>query len=253
LTGSFLSNGVPSIYNDYLLDGIDNNNNQVDFLNGAAYVVRPPVDAIQEFKVQTNNFSAEFGRSAGAVLNAVTKSGANNFYGNIWEFARNQVLDATDYFVNAAGEPKGKYVRNQFGFALGGPVTIPHLYNGADKTFFFIDYEATRIHQAVPYTSSVPTALERSSSYTNFQDLISFQSGKQTDLLNRTTSLGTIFDPATTRAVTKGVPDPSTGLTATATGFARDPFPNNLVPATRIDPVAVGLLNLFPAQPNPES
>src|SRR6202453_3919350 len=95
-TGSFLSNGVPSIYNDYLLDGIDNNNNQVDFLNGAAYVVRPPVDAIQEFKVQTNNFSAEFGRSAGAVLNAVTKSGANNFYGNIWEFARNQVLDATD-------------------------------------------------------------------------------------------------------------------------------------------------------------
>lgn len=246
LTGSFVSNGVPSIYNNYLLDGIDNNNSEVDFLNGAAYVVRPPVDAIQEFKVQTSNFSAEFGRSAGAVLNAVTKSGGNQFYGNIWEFARDQSLDATDYFVKAAGEPNGEYTRNQFGFTLGGPVKIPRVYNGVDKTFFFIDYEATRIHQAVPYTTSVPTALERSSGFTNYQDLISYQSGTQTDLLGRTSPLGTIFDPATTRAVTKGVVDPSTHLTATGTGFARDPFPNNIVPATRVDPVAVGLLNLYP-------
>jgi Carboxypeptidase regulatory-like domain/TonB dependent receptor len=247
LTGTFVSNGVHTIYNDYLLDGIDNNNSEIDFLNGTAYVVRPPVDAIEEFKVQTSNFSAEFGRSAGAVLNAVTKSGTNQLYGNVWEFARNQALDATDYFVKAAGESKGEYVRNQFGFTLGGPVKIPHEYSGVDKTFFFIDYEGTRINQATPFTSTVPTALERSSGFTNYQDLITYQSGTQTDLLGRASPLGTIFDPATTRAVTKNVTDPSTGMTATGTGFVRDPFPNNIVPANRVDPVAVGLLNLFPA------
>jgi len=251
LSGSFVSHGVPSIYNDYLLDGIDNNNGEVDFLDGAAYVVRPPVDAIQQFKVQTSNFSAEFGRSAGAVLNAVTKSGTNRFYGNVWEYTRNQMFDATDYFVKKAGEHKGDFTRNQFGFTLGGPLDIPHFYNGPNKTFFFIDYEATRIHQAVPFTTSVPTALERSSGYTNYQDLISYQSGTQTDALGRKYPLGQIFDPATTRSTTKGAVDPTTGLPANSNNTTRDPFTNNIVPANRIDPVAVKLLNLYPAPTAP--
>jgi hypothetical protein len=95
-SGSFVANGVPSIYNTYILDGITNNNNTVDLLNGAAYVVRPPVDAIQEFKVQTANYSAEFARAAGAVVNAVLKSGSNRIHGDLWEFLRNDALDAMD-------------------------------------------------------------------------------------------------------------------------------------------------------------
>jgi hypothetical protein len=88
-SGSFSANGLRPAQNNYLLDGIDNNSNLVDFLNGTAYAVRPPVDAISEFKVQTNNYSAEFGRSAGAILNATIKSGGNQFHGNAWEFLRN--------------------------------------------------------------------------------------------------------------------------------------------------------------------
>jgi Carboxypeptidase regulatory-like domain len=84
-TGSFSSNGVPSLYNSYILDGVDNNNNTVDFLNGAAYAVRP-LDAIREFKVQTSNFSAEFGRVGGSLVNAIVKSGTNELHGDLWEF-----------------------------------------------------------------------------------------------------------------------------------------------------------------------
>ena len=96
--GSFAANGLRPAQNNYLLDGIDNNANLVDFLNGSAYSVKPPVDAIQEFKVETNNYSAESGRSAGAVLNATLKSGTNEFHGALWEFVRNDKFDAANYF-----------------------------------------------------------------------------------------------------------------------------------------------------------
>ncbi|MDQ6663818.1 MAG: TonB-dependent receptor [Acidobacteriota bacterium] len=250
-SGSFVANGVPSLYNTYILDGITNNNNTVDFLNGAAYVVRPPVDAIQEFKVQTTNYSAEFARAAGAVVNAVVKSGTNSVHGDLWEFIRNDALDGTDFFLNAAGKNKGEFRRNQFGFTLGGPIVIPHLYNGKNKTFIFGAYEGTRIRQSVPFTDSVPTANERNSGFTNFNDLIAAQTGSQTDLLGRSFPLGTIFDPATTRVAAAGTVDPATGVAATANGFVRDPFPGNIIPASRVDPVAVKLLNLFPLPNQP--
>src|SRR5579863_706539 len=99
-TGSFAANGLPTANNDYILDGIDNNNDSVDFLNGAAYAVKPPIDALQEFKVQTSNFSAEFGRAGGAVLNASIKSGTNGIHGSLWEFVRNDKLDAANFFEN---------------------------------------------------------------------------------------------------------------------------------------------------------
>lgn len=250
-SGSFIANGVPTIYNTYILDGITNNNNTVDFLNGAAYVVRPPVDAIQEFKVQTSNYSAEFARAAGAVVNAVLKSGTNEIHGDAWEFLRNDALDGTDFFLNAGGQRKGEFRRNQFGFTLGGPIVIPHVYNGKNKTFIFGDYEGTRIRQATPYVDSVPTLNERNSGFTNFQDLITFQSGTQKDLLGRSFPLGTVFDPASTRTVTSGQIDQATGVVATGSGYVRDPFPGNIIPQNRLDPVAVKLLNLFPAPNNP--
>src|SRR5580700_2956747 len=246
-SGSFAANGLRPAQNNYLLDGLDNNANLVDFLNGTAYAVRPPVDAIQEFKVETNNYSAESGRSAGAVLNATIKSGSNQFHGNVWEFFRNDKLDAANFFENSGGIPKGEYRQNQFGFTFGGPIR-------RDKTFFFMDYEGTRIRQAIPSTNTVPTALERSSGYTNLSELLT-QGGSRTDVLGRSFTLGQVFDPSTTRAVTCGVADPVTGITApcagvppgTQLGFAREPFAGNILPAGRLDANAIKLLNLYPA------
>ncbi len=104
----------------------------------------PSVDAVQEFKVKTSTFSAEFGHAAGAVVNATIKSGSNDFHGTVFEFLRNNVLDANNFFTNAAGQPRAPFHQNQFGFALGGPVWIPKVYNGRNRTFFFADYQGTR-------------------------------------------------------------------------------------------------------------
>src|SRR6267378_2815153 len=121
-SGSFVANGLTTVHNNYILDGIDNNSDVVDFLNGAAYVNLPPPDAIQEFKVQTSNFSAEFGRAGGAVVNATVKSGTNRIHGTLWEFLRNDKFDAADeYFANPK-IAKGELRRNQFGGAIGGPI-----------------------------------------------------------------------------------------------------------------------------------
>jgi hypothetical protein len=258
-SGSFSANGERPAQNNYLLDGIDNNADLVDFLNGTAYVVRPPVDAIQEFKIQTNDYSADMGRSAGAVLNATIKSGSNQFHGTAWEFLRNDALDAANFFENSpVPTAKGEYRQNQFGVAAGGPIR-------KDKTFIFGDYEGTRIRQATPWVATVPTALERGSGYTDLSELLS-QGGTRTDDLGRTTALGQVFDPATTRAVYCGQSDPVTGLTppgATASdpcyqtangtliGYVREPFQNNMIPANRLDPNAVKLLDLFPAANGP--
>jgi hypothetical protein len=250
-TGNFAANGIRSAQNDYLLDGIDNNSNLYDFLNGTNYVVRPPIDAIQEFKIQTSNFSAELGRAGGAVLNATIKSGTNQLHGDAWEFVRNDKLDAANFFENAGGVTKGEYRQNQFGGTLGGPIVIPRIYNGKNRTFFFLDYEGTRIRQGVPYVATVPTAGERNSGYTDLSDLIAGQSGTRTDLLGRTTPVGTVFDPATTRGVTAGQVDPLTGLVATATGYVREPFTGNQIPAARLDSNAIKLLNLYPVPKSP--
>src|SRR5215469_2562400 len=250
-TGAFAANGNRPAQNNYLLDGIDNNSDTVDFLNGTNYVVLPPLDAVEEFKVQTSGFSAEFGRSGAAVLNATIKSGTNSFHGAVWEFFRNDKLDAADFFENAGNIKKGELRQNQFGFTAGGPVIIPKLFNGRNKVFFFADYEGLRRAQGTVLTGSVPTAAEVASGFTNFQDLITGQSGTQTDALGRTMPTGTILDPATTRALPGG-------------GFVRDPFGTcgsapagfnftlagcglNIIPASRLDPNAVKLFGLYPA------
>jgi hypothetical protein len=268
-SGSFAANGERPAQNNYLLDGIDNNAGLVDFLNGTAYVVLPPIDAIQEFKIQTDDYSADVGRSAGAVLNATIKSGTNQIHGDAYEFVRNDKFDAANFFENAGGEKKGEYRLNQFGGSLGGPIR-------KNKTFFFGDYQGTRIRQAFPWITTVPTNLERSSGYTNLADLIVGQAPATTsDDLGRTFPLGTIFDPATTRSVTAGTVDPVTRLTAVTDGFVRDPFvaaggppivgttnfmgacPSvancflNQLPAGRLDPNAIALLNLYPSQDVP--
>ncbi len=259
--GAFSANGLRPAQNNYLLDGIDNNSDTVDFLNGTNFVVLPPVDAIQEFKVQTADFSAQLGRSAGAVLNATIKSGTNQIHGAMWEFFRNRVLDAADWFEDYHGIPKGALQQNQFGFSMGGPFI-------KDKLFFFGDYEGLRRVLGSPQTGAVPSALEVNSGFTNMSDLIAAQSSQTplTDNLGRTIPQGTVLDPETTRLVTAGQVDPVSGIVATTTGYVRDPFTSacgatppggtysiascpdlNQLPAGRLDPNAVALLELYPA------
>jgi Carboxypeptidase regulatory-like domain/TonB-dependent Receptor Plug Domain/TonB dependent receptor len=258
-SGAFSANGLRPAQNNYLLDGIDNNSNAVDFLNGTNFVILPPLDAIQEFKVQTADFSAELGRSAGAVLNATIKSGTNSIHGAVWEFFRNDKLDAADWFEDNAGIKKGKLRQNQFGASIGGPII-------KDKLFYFGDYEGFRRVQGTVLTGSVPSLTERNSGFTDLSDLISKQSGPvRTDAVGRKIPYGTVLDPATTRAVKVNTLDPVSGRLATQNGFVRDPFGScgpstpiytpagcglNQLPATRLDANAVKLLNLYPVPTN---
>jgi hypothetical protein len=152
----FVGGGGRFSANDILLDGADNNtivtNNSI---GRSGIAITPSVDAVGEFKVMTNSFSAEFGRSAGSVVSATIKSGSNEFHGSAFEFFRNDKLDANNFISNAAGAERGKFRQNQYGGSLGGPVI-------RDKTFFFVSYQATRQRTAAgSIIRSVPTAAIR--------------------------------------------------------------------------------------------
>ncbi len=149
---SFVANGTRGTLNNFLLDGVDNNSND----NGGV-VLRSSVDAIQEFKLQTNGYSAEFGRSGGAVVNAITKSGANNYHGSVFEFFRNSALDARDYFEDPT-QKKASFKQNQFGATFGGPIM-------KNKLFWFADYQGTRIRNPLTFVSSIPTLAERAGDF----------------------------------------------------------------------------------------
>lgn len=155
--GDFNANGLRADQNDFILDGVDNNSSAIDFLNGASYVIKPPPDALAEFKVQTGSYSAELGHSAGAVLNASIKSGSNAFHGDLWEYFRNDALDARSFM--APPGPLPKYRQNQFGATIGGPIVRNHL-------FFFGDFEANRIIIGNSGLFTVPTALMRQGNFT---------------------------------------------------------------------------------------
>jgi len=267
----FSVDGVNLWQNDFRLNGINDN---IEVYGGSSVnsnaAITPPPDAIQEFKLQNGNFNAEFGHSTGGVINAALKSGTNNLHGDVWEYFRNTDLDANIFFAN--GQPVPGYHQNQFGATLGGPVYIPKIYNGRNRTFFFVDYQGDRLVTPAPATSTVPTQNMIASGFSNLQDLINYYGTSSpsstknigTDALGRKLSFGTVLDPATTRAVTKGVIDPVTKLVAASTGFVRDPFYTggslvgttnfvgatsqlNILPVGRIDPNAVKLLGTYPA------
>ena len=151
--GDFEANGQRAEENNFILDGVDNNVNVVDFYNGASYVAQPPPDALAEFKVQTSDYSAEFGHSAGAVVNASLKSGTNALHGSAWEYVRNTAFDTHDWTATA-GSPVPAYHENQFGATLGGPIL-------KNKLFFFGDAQANRITFQESSYYTVPTALMR--------------------------------------------------------------------------------------------
>jgi hypothetical protein len=195
------------------IDGVSNVNaeNNVSILD---LNYTPSVDAVQEFSVQTNAVSAEFGRLGGGVINLITKSGSNALRATAWEFARNAKMDATNFFTNRSGGKKGAFKRNQFGGNLGGPIN-------RDKTFFFVNYEGLREQNASVQTFTVPLPEWRNGDFSNFR--------------NSAGQLVTIYDPLTTRA------DP-----ANPGQFIRDPFPGNVIPQNRMSPMARAMMAYWP-------
>jgi hypothetical protein len=214
----FLSiNGSRVNVSMFFLDGGWNSNSG---FNGPG--IYPPIDLVQEYKVQTSNVPAEFGNTAGGVINVVTKSGANQVHGSAYEFLRNDFFDANDFFANSAGEGKAPIRFNQFGGALGGPVYIPKVYDGRNKTFFFFAYEGLRWDRAYTTTGTMPTALQRVGDFSQTFN----QAGQQI----------TVYDPNST-VLTNGQ-------------YTRTPLPGNRMATSQINPVA---LNMVPYLPLPNT
>lgn len=239
----FSAGGARSLQNNFLLDGIDNNSNLTDLLNETNYVIQPPVDALAEFKVQTNAYSAEFGRGNGAVVNAVIKSGANDLHGSAWGFLRNNVLDARNYF-DPVGKGAPPYEQYQFGATFGGPVYIPGVYNGRNKSFFFVDYEGLRIHQADTQTLFLPSPAEIGGDFSGLLDTTKLTG---TDCNGNPTYAGEIFDTRLTAASNSS----STGLCGVPVGgYTTGGIPTNIIPSStgnnKIDPLAARILALLP-------
>jgi hypothetical protein len=212
---TFAAGGGRFSGNEIMLDGVANDttaNHGSIGRNSVLYT--PSVDALEEFKVKTNSFSAEFGHSAGAVVSATIKAGTNTFHGTLFEFLRNDKLDAGNFFSNAAGRPKSPFRQNQFGFALGGPIEVPKLYRGRNRTFFFIDYQGTR---------------QRTTASSQIYDLapMPFRSGDFSSLQRR------IYDPNSRRIGPAGA-------------VIADPWPNNQIPASDISPTSKAIENLIP-------
>ena len=212
-SGDFVANGQRAEQNNFILDGVDNNTNLVDFLNGSSYIMRPPPDALSEFSLQTSNFSAEFGHSAGAVLQANVKSGTNQIHGDLWEYFRNTKLDAINWNAGP-GALTPPYHENQFGGTLGFPIWKNHL-------FYFADVEANRISISNPTPINVPSSLERQG---NFSELLN----------GNITGVGAptyLYEPNTA--------DPTQPLICNGQ--------QNVFCSNQINTVAQKILNLYPA------
>jgi hypothetical protein len=206
----------------YLIDGTYDT--RLDW-GGVIYV--PSVDDVQEFKIQTNAFTSQYGWSSGNVINIVTKSGSNEWHGDAFEFYRNSNVDAR-YFFNSGKQPN--FDRNQFGGTFGGPIK-------KDKTFFFAYYEGLRQSTPATFVGTMPTSTERQG---DFSALLGGPTG-QVDALGRQILAGAIYNPFSTRQITAGQVDPVSGLTASSTGYIRDPFPGNIIPPGLLDTIAKGI------------
>jgi hypothetical protein len=211
---NFAINGSRAQSNDVLVDGVPETAGYFDQITTI-----PSVDDTQEFKVQSNNLPAEYGRYSGGVINLTTKAGTDQYHGTIFEFIRNNALNTNEWFNKQAGLPKPTFIMNQFGFAAGGPVILPKIYNGRGKTFIFADFQGTRRIQRVPSNFTVPTVAERAGDFS-------------TDV-NTAGALVKIYNPFSTT--------PSTGGQ-----YARTQFTGNVIPSNLLDPVAKQIVKYIP-------
>ncbi len=212
---SFRINGAPQYTNEYLLDGAPNTNVERGNVDSLSFV--PPPDAVTEMAVVSNNYDAQFGRVGGGTISASFKSGGNKLHGALYEYYREKILMANTWQSNFAGTPRGPFLWNQPGVTANGPVYIPKIYDGRNKTFFLFSWEA--IHQNIPNPGleTVPTVANRAGDFSSAH-----------------TSAGlpiTIYDPLTT---------PLSG------SAIRQPFPGNIIPVNRMDPVALKMMAYIP-------
>jgi carboxypeptidase family protein len=201
------ANGNREGSNNFLYDGIDDNERLT-----LSIVLRPAVEAVREFKIQTNLYSADIGRNSGAVVDVITKAGTNGLHGSLFEFLRNSAMDARNYF-NPRGTSFPSLRFNQFGGSFGGPVVLPKIYHGKDKTFFFVDYEGYRRSSQQLLLGNAPTLKMRNGDFSE---------------------TAPIYDPLSTR------PNPN------GSGFVRTQFNGNQIPAIRWDPIAAKMINAYP-------
>ncbi len=228
--GGFSANGVRSNgQNNFLLNGVDNNVNVIDFLNQTAFVVGPSVEAIGEMTILTNGYNAEYGRGAGGVLNVNLMSGTNQLHGKLWEILQNDKLNANRWEFNKAGTKRGPFKQNQFGGALGGPIR-------KNKLFMFGNFQGTRIAstggsvQNIGYGGfyTIPTPANLRGDFSTLLGDVDAATG-----LRR----GQLYDPKSTRTVSGAL--------------VRDPFVGNIIPPSRFDPAAAKIAALYPAANQP--
>ena len=213
-TSDLSANGVAVRRNEFQLDGVPDTAGRI-----VAFI--PSTEMISEFKVQTASYDAAYGNTPGAIVNVSLKSGTNQLHGSLWENLRNSATDANQFFTNRAGQGKPPFRLNHFGASAGGPVYLPKLYDGRNKTFFFFGYEGLKDAYPQPFSGTVPTAKMRSG---DLSELLALGSRYQ------------VYDPGTIRAAAGG-------------RYSRDPLPGNLIPAGRLNATAKAYLQYWP-EPN---
>ena len=236
--GGFSANGVRSNgQNNFLLNGVDNNINTIDFLNQTSYAIGPAIDAVSEVSIQTNGYNAEYGRAAGGVINVTLKSGTNQLHGSLFEYLQNKELDANTWTANRAGQQRGPFVQNQFGATAGGPII-------KNRLFIFGDYQGTRIADSggsvtnLGYSgyTTVPTAAMKGGDFSSL--LGPSYTGTDVNGLPITVQKGAIYDPLTTTYQTN-----SSGFQIPV---SRTQFPGNIIPLNRMDPAWAKIIQLYP-------
>src|SRR5205085_582435 len=214
-TGPIVSGGRSNT-SAILFDGQDTRNNST--LDNA---YTPPQEAVQEIRIITNSFSAEYGRSAGGVLVAAGKSGSNQVHGSVYDYLKNDKLNANSWANNRNNVLRGRQRHNEYGFTLSGPVYLPHVYDGRNKTFFFFNWEQVNDHGVSTPAAAVPTTLQKS--------------GDFSQTFTSSGALIKIYDPLTTIADA-----------TQRSGWGRSVFPANLIPSTRMDPIMKKVIGYYP-------
>ncbi len=222
----FSINGGQSGTNEYQIDGVSNNANTGR--SNLAYV--PPAESTQEFRVQSNIYDAQYGRTGGGVINLSIKPGTNRYHGAGYEYMRRTSFDANQFASNAAGQPRARRIVDQYGGEIDGPVNIPGLYQGKDRTFFMFSMEQYREANPQPLLGSIPTADQRAGDYSK--------------TFTAANKLYTIYDPL----LQYNNPDfvSTKAITLTNLRYLRTPFPGNLVPKSRMEPIALRVLQDIP-------
>jgi hypothetical protein len=236
LGGGFAANGVRSTgSNNFLLNGVDNNVNVIDFINQTSFVINPSVEAIGEMRILTNGYNAEYGRAAGGVVDVQLKSGANEVHGVLFEILQNEKLNANRWENNQAGTARNAFKQNQFGGAIGGPII-------KNRLFIFGDYQGTRIATSGGTIQNL--------GYGGFYTIpsLAMRQGDFSQILGG--SIGT--DPGTgVNVLQNQLYDPRSTACVSACGtsaavFTRTPFPRNVIPASLLDPASVRIASLYP-------